>query len=288
MTSIRHLRGMVNSVTRKKGFLMVFKFYCDESYNGNAKDPSLLTISGFFSDEPTWKIVEAEWKTINVKYAVKAFHAVHLNHRNKEFTGWSVEQQRGYSAELLDSVNRQKGRMRAYNCGIRGDFYRSIISEKSQIKMGHPWVACFQSCIAMIAKDMEQMPVEDKFSVVFGREPRFATWAHEAFGWLKQNPLFKYAERLGDCAPESPEQCVPLQIADLMAYEYYKRMVSDRERIPLKLIRKHNVYCERYFGEKTFLSLKQQIEETRCSPNQLVIIPSFSGEPDGDERGAGT
>jgi len=57
---------------------MLFNFYCDESYNGNAKEPNILTISGFLSDEPTWKEGEKNWKEINNRYGISCFHATDL------------------------------------------------------------------------------------------------------------------------------------------------------------------------------------------------------------------
>jgi hypothetical protein len=169
--------------------------------------------------------------------------------------------------------------MRAYNCGIRGDAYRKVISNAGQIKMGHPWICCFQSCIAMIAKDMETLSSEDRFSVVLGRESRFDSLAVAAFGNMADNPNFPYRHRLETCTPGNPERIVPLQVADLMAFEYFKRMWgSDRgraKRPPLELIQEHNDYCEGFFGEETFIRMKDQIEASICGPNQLVIIPTL-------------
>ena len=42
---------------------MLFRFYCDESYDGNSLCPDALTISGFFSDEETWAEIEMQWVT---------------------------------------------------------------------------------------------------------------------------------------------------------------------------------------------------------------------------------
>jgi len=97
---------------------MEFRFYCDESHNGNPKNPETLTISGFFSDQLTWKQVEESWVQINARYGVSRFHATALNHGKEQYLGWSKEQRIKYSSELLEVVECQKARLVAYNCGI--------------------------------------------------------------------------------------------------------------------------------------------------------------------------
>ena len=52
--------------------------YCDESYDGN-EPPNVLTISGFFSDQPTWNEIEKDWNAINCNFGVSRYHAQHLN-----------------------------------------------------------------------------------------------------------------------------------------------------------------------------------------------------------------
>lgn len=262
---------------------MIFRFYCDESYDGKAQNPDYFTIRGFLSDQPTWEEVEEEWQAINFRYGVSVFHATHLNSKAGEYDEWCRSKACEYSAELLSAVNRQGLRMVAYNCGVLGDQYRGIVSPAGQIKLGHPWIMCFQSCIAMVAKHMETLPAEDGFAVVMGKESRFEALAVSAFGQMAENPLFPYRDRLITCAPGTPEKFIGLQVADLMAYEYYKRMrqwASAGEKVPeprppLALIRKHNNYAEGLFGKSWFTANREQIESIQCGPNQLVVIPSL-------------
>jgi hypothetical protein len=261
---------------------VIFRFYCDESYDGKALNPDYFTISGFFSDQTTWEEIENDWNGINSAYGVEdGFHASELNGRGKKsrYAGWCKCKACDYSSELLESVTRHKERMYAYNCGIRGDAYRAVISDEGRIKMGHPWVVCFHSCIAKVAKDMDRgrFPLEDTFSVVIARENRFDNIAVASFGRMTTNPLFECRHRLMTCTPGLPERIIGLQVADLMAYEYYKRMREDSDepkRTPLRLIQDNNGYWEGFFAESTFVKLKDKIEAIVCGPDQLIILPN--------------
>lgn len=257
---------------------MVFRFCCDESHEG-VDEPNTYTISGFFSDQPTWEEVEERWQEINCSYGVPRFHAQHLNRRSVEYEGWRRCKGESYSAELLKVINDQGKKMRAYNCGMHSDAYRSIISEKGRAKLGHPWMVCFNSCVAMIAKDMESLPQGDMVSVVVERGSGFDMKACEAFGNMTVNLRFAYRHRLITCTPATPEKLIGLQVADLMAYEYFKRL-NDRSRTremraPYDLIRQHNGFEERFFGSATLTAMKDGIENSVCEPGQLVIIPNL-------------
>jgi hypothetical protein len=101
-----------------------FRFYCDESHDGNLKNPDTLTIGGFFSDQATWKEIEERWTRINARFGASRFHAAALNHGKEQYLGWSKEKRIQYGAELLEVVESQKARLVAYNCGMRADAYR--------------------------------------------------------------------------------------------------------------------------------------------------------------------
>jgi hypothetical protein len=215
---------------------MLFRFYCDESYDGNSLRPAALTISGFLSDEATWAEIERQWSNVNVRYSVQCFHATALNHRKEEYQGWPRKKQIGYSAELLAIISGQGKRLVAYNCGMRSGAYRRIISDEGQRKLGSPWFVCFKSCIAMIARHMETLPAEDSFSVIVEAGSGFDNMAMEFFEKLAKNPNFPYRHRLGACTASKPEKAAGLQVADLMAYEYFRRLhrAGEEMRKPLE------------------------------------------------------
>lgn len=256
---------------------MKFRFYCDESYDGNPKNPETLTISGFFSDQLTWKEVEESWIQINDRYGVSRFHAAPLNGGKGEYEGWSKDQRIKYSSELLEVVESQKARLVAYNCGMRANAYRRIVSEAGQAKLGPPWFVCFKSCIAMITAHMETLPQDYSLSVTVESGSGFDQMAISFFEQLTANPNFPYRHRLKSCEIATPNQTVGLQLADLMAYEYFRRLHKQGSimRVPLQRIRSSANYAEGFFGEDTLKRLKEGIETAACGPGELVIIPTL-------------
>ncbi len=256
---------------------MLFRFYCDESHNGIPDSPTTLTISGFFSDLKSWEEVELQWTAINNEYGVSRFHAVDLNGQHGEYEGWPKPKRDEYSSRLLDVLGNQGKRIVAFNCGMRADAYRREINAEGQNKLGPPWFACFKSCIAMIAKHMETLPAEDRFSVVVEQGSGFNTKAVSFFDKLAADSHFPYRNRLERCTSATPQQFAGLQAADMMAYEYFRRLHSSNAsmRVPLERIRASTNYAEGFFGASTFKEYKLDIESATCGQGEFVFIPNL-------------
>jgi hypothetical protein len=269
---------------------LIFTFHCDISYDGNPDgnvkgqrhDPRTYVFAGFFSSSQTWANVEKAWTAINTKFAVPRFHAAHLNSKIKEYEGWDNSKKIEYSAELIAAIHREGNKMYAVTCGILADEYRKIISEEGRRKMGSPYLACFNSCVARVARMMDEpgpgnIEPEDKFAVLIDIDDGYHD-AVESFYRIKENADFPHRARLATCSPAKMEEIVSMQPADLIAYEAFKRLHAQRKRKGeirhvLKSLMKSNTVNECYFGALTLERMKDQIESTPTGDGQLIIMP---------------
>ncbi len=210
---------------------MLFKLVCDESYDSTKRDPRTYVVAGYFGDNITWDILNQEWSRINTKYCVPRFHASTLNAKDNEYQGWDDDRKLAYSKEMLKIITDQGMRLHAFACGVHADEYARIISNQGREKLGHPYILCLKTCITMVAKglDMGGFPPEDQIAVFFDRNP-FEKEAQIAFYNLKDHPTFPYRTRLDSCTPKDMETMVPLQAADLIAYEVYRWYHDRRDR----------------------------------------------------------
>src|SRR5271163_4703515 len=147
-----------------QGHIVLFNLYCDTSFDGSSKDnvagvphePRTYVIAGFFCSQPVWESVEDRWNDINERFTVPRFHASHLNHKSEEYEGWNNAQKLCYSKSMLQIINDQGNKMYGISCGMLADEYRKIINEEGRAKLGHPYLACFKTCIATIARAMDK------------------------------------------------------------------------------------------------------------------------------------
>src|ERR1035438_5503751 len=262
--------------SRVRRHVVLFKFLCDESYDSQTAEPRTYVVAGFFGGDIAWAAVESRWIAVNAEYSVPRFHASHLNAKNYEYEGWDDTRKIEYSAKILKIVTDQGRRLHAFSCAIHADEYRRIISEAGRAKLGHPYIVCFKTCIALLAKEMDDggFPPEDQFAMYIDRNP-FQIAAVDVFYGLKENSQFPYASRLHSCTPEVMDSMVPLQASDLIAYEAFRwnhdrRNIADANtRFVMKAMQDHNGMTERYYGTKTLTDLREGIESTDRKSTRL-------------------
>lgn len=266
----------------------MIKVHCDISFDGNppgnAKGtrhvPKTYVFAGVIADPSTWASVERKWKQVNGAYHVPRFHAAHLNARTHEYEGWSRNKQKQYSGELLDILAAQGKRIEAVTCGMLADEYRVVISPEGQRKLGAPYLACFNSCISLLAMALDKLnyPPDDQLAVLLDADEGY-TDAISSFLSMKSNPAFQHRSRLATCAVACMEDVVSMQPADLVAYEAFRRLHAHRLettslRYPLTSLMSSNTVTERYFSKESLSKMKEEIETTPAPDGRLVIIPA--------------
>ena len=269
---------------------MVFRFYCDESHDApklKRSEPKSYVVGGFFGDQVTFEKVERRWLAKNRRAKAGRYHAAHLNARAWEYDGWLPEKALRYSKRILQILKDQRGKLHGLGCGMHVDDYRRIISSVGQCKMGHPYLVCFKTVIALVASQMDhaRFRPEDTFAVFIDQNKdqvdgrRLDAEAVRIFYEMKDNPAFKHRHRLESCTPEDSEKLICLQPADFVAYELFrlmhgKRNGADAIRASLNSVLGTTKFMFEMFADESLTRLKDSIEHAVCGPNNLIVIPS--------------
>jgi len=200
-------------------------FYCDESYDNPTTS---YCVAGLLGEADAFKKLQANWIGINDRFKVKRFHASELNAMDGVYEGWSKNQQVQYSKRMLKAIRKRGSSLQITSIAIEADSYNKILTHEAQAKLGHPYIVCFKTCLIMMATYMRCLPEEYKFSVIFERNEH-ATEAVRIFYLLKDHDK-ELGHRMGTCTPGSWDDQVPLQSADLIAYESMRWLKSLRSK----------------------------------------------------------
>jgi hypothetical protein len=289
---IKEIAGMIHPArTPARRYILIFRFFCDESYDSNLKkgqEPKTYNVAGFFGDQKSWERLERRWDSKNKRVKVPRFHAAHLNAGTYEYEGWSQARRLRYSKSILKIIKDQKGKLHGFSCGLYADEYRAIINDAGQIKMGHPFLICFKSLIAMVAEQMDfgGFPLEDKVAVVLDQNKMEVGGVHldieatRLFYYMKDNLMFHPASRLATCTPGCSEEFIGLQPADFVAYETF-RLIKDNRVAPTKMRHALNTmlgttdFLGYMIGANNLEKMKDDIESASCNPNEFVIVPRY-------------
>jgi len=170
--------------------------------------------------------------------------------------------------------------------------YRRIINEDGRRKLGHPYIACFKSCVSLIAQEMayrNHFKADDKFAVILDRNDH-ETVAVDVFYKMKDSLHYPFHRRLAACAPGGWEEHVALQAADLIAYETFrilgeKYKGQEAARPFLQRMFGTNGFLGYYFEPNTFEEIKGPMADIDpCIDNGFVMnFPSVVPPDEGRE-----
>jgi hypothetical protein len=264
-----------------------FLFYCDESYDSQHEPAKAFVVGGFFAGERIWEKVQRRWSAANSWAGVSRFHASHLNARDHEFETWSKARSLRYSKRLLRILNDQGHHLHAVSCGLLGEDYEQIIPQDSRAKLGNPYIACFKTCIVMIAKEMKPFPAADRFSVILDR----SDWSAEAvaiFNEMKNGTTWEYGHRLGACT-SAGAGTVALEAADLAVYETFRYLYAMNFRVAdvravMRKVFDSNGFTGFYYDAELFESLRRVLEKAHVAPNGIIPIVPTPSDDDCDSR----
>ncbi|MFZ0199693.1 MAG: DUF3800 domain-containing protein [Candidatus Sulfotelmatobacter sp.] len=263
-------------------------FYCDESYDSQAKDPNTYVVGGIAAEEIVWEKVERGWSWKNRRVGVKHFHASHLNAHDHEFTGWTKQRAKRYSRGLLKLLIKQKRKLQAVSVGVLAREYEKIINEDGRRRLGNPYILCFKECIALLAEELHRpqnmWPKDVQFSVIL-EQNRFQAEAIGVFYKMKSHPTWRAAYRLSSCAAGNRDEFIALQAADLIAYETF-RLIHERHfgmnkvRKPLEKMFPFNGFSGFYYVPEILERMKTIAEKDTSEPNGCIIIhpPAYTAD----------
>ncbi len=187
---------------------------------------------------------------------------------------------------MVRILREQRPPLHGLAYGIYVDEYRKIISASGQKKMGHPFLVCFKSLIASVARQMDEgrFHPEDTFAVVLDQNKeeidgrRLDAEATRIFYEMKDNQDFKYRHRLETCTPADSLNHICLQPADFVAYEIFrlmhgKRSGVDQMRAALNSVLGTTRFICEIFNEVALERIKVGVDAEVCGKDGLIVIP---------------
>jgi hypothetical protein len=246
---------------RPKGVGRVLKAYLDES--GTHDESPVLTVAGYLARPRRWQAWTKKWNA--AKRPVKIYHAADAANLHGEFEGWSHDQVAELAKKLLPTI--VDAELRGIVIGIHMDEFRKAMAGRNDLLeiFPSPYAACFQ-WLAQIIMNL-QAHIGSNERIAFIHECNdFRRAALESFGWIKRygNPQASIISlSFADKA-----DAVPLQAADILAYEGNKRMREPEraERRPWTILKgnpKDSWLIAAHYGRENMHLLVEGIEKAK-------------------------
>jgi hypothetical protein len=218
------------------GIFVLVHGYIDESYNAD-----VFTLSCLLGSLKTWTAMSSAWKRCLQRWNVKLkaegrkplsrYHAKDCGNLRAEFAGWSVDEQRTLTSDLIAIFKRHPVVVMAFSIDLK-ELYSVFPEAKQKAKpdaIGSVYRLMTKFLLYQIGREMGG---RNRFVLIFDRGP-YASSMLQGFNLVLADKGFEHAQCFPSFTSMGWEQCIPLQAADLIAYESFKeacRQINPRKR----------------------------------------------------------
>lgn len=204
--------------------LVMLWMYLDESGEHDRDSGHLksLALAGGIAPFPSWEALSIEWATILENFGVSMFHMADFEARAKPFNDWPEDKRRALLAGLLDIAVRYVpiffGTIdQTEKPGFRQRYFANLVKMTKEL-----WIASSDPLTVVIAAHKEVKA--------------------ELMGWTFDLWNQDLALRFGGFA--DPVSVCPLQVADIVAYEFCRAARTEkRQRYPLTRLKEARICC---------------------------------------------
>jgi hypothetical protein len=213
--------------------------YADES--GHSKDPNcrFASLAGFVGSEQEWNDFERDWKSAIDEYI--GGHELHMKNfgRGELYSGWSTEKLDSFMLRLIAAI--VDSGVHAVGCVVSLDAYEGLNPELKTITKD-PYYMAFQEVTKGLALRGSPIHSEDFNSIdpvamVYAYQKEYgatdAGRAQQLWQITKDNrERFPWSDWMGTYTSAKPKDLLPLQAADLFAYELTREFEGWRNNNP--------------------------------------------------------
>jgi hypothetical protein len=213
---------------------MTFIAYMDESQD--PKKEKVQTIAGLLASEAEWKEISAAWELLLDKHGLCEFHAVDCVGGNEDFRKYkgNPDKRELIYNEFLALLLRPGQKLatavsimlRPYKQHLPGLATRRKFPPKSATSgpLDDPYFMAFEHVVQEIAtdKNIAELDEQERIGFVFDENRTFEGRAQPFFRDLRTRA--EYRSRLGAIAFDDSYSVLPLQTADIVAYEYRRHV----------------------------------------------------------------
>lgn len=229
------------------GFVAVFKVYIDES--GVHDTSPVVTVAAYLARPKQWEAFTKEW--VRAIKPIKVYRASDAATCHGEFEGWTPSQVAEMAKRVLPIIPKHTASAVAVAIHL-GD-YAEAVKDKPDVReaIGEPYGACLQWVLTTLLRAKAEYGNREQIAFFHERND-FHADAMRAFDYVVErwNIGARCSLTFG-----SKERYVPLQAADIYAYEANKRLrnptapnrraldalVPDKSRARLRYLNRENL-----------------------------------------------
>lgn len=215
MTPLTDLRRSLFCL--RSDLMSMFSLYCDDS--GTDEGNPVAAVAGYIGKVSRWEQFTKEWQKALKDFGIKQMRRAQLENFKGEFKNWNGAR-RDKFLQRIQPIIRDHITIPIGSSVIKDDFHR-IIPEDIQRKFGGVFGWCIQDCLIGASSWYKVNGYRNAIQWIFEAGTRGHGQVDAMFNELYSDPATRDKFCIKGWAFQD-KSIVPLQAADLLAYEVYK------------------------------------------------------------------
>ena len=197
--------------------------YFDDS--GTHDGSPAVVVAGYLSSAENWRKFNCAWADMLHDAGLTHWHQVHFAHRVNEYAGWAEEKRVEFMKRVIGIVNDTV--YGGFVCGVDTVAFREL-SCQFPAPPHTPYAFCAMVCF----KQLEKWTIDNAQSDAIDCTFESGTQGHGEIATIVDELMSdedgeRLEFRLGTVKFEDKKEALPVQAADILAYEFYREAQGD-------------------------------------------------------------
>ena len=200
--------------------MVLARAYFDES--GIHDGSPIVAVAGLMATEKRWTALEADWLAELGQFKaegfpISAFHATECVYGERDFFGMPKEIRETYFARLAGIIEKHSPVCVWSSIALKD--WDELADDKFRAAYPHPFYLCFEWCAYELARWQREVAQTSPIALVYSEQVEFKDRIKTI--WDAYDRAKRVAP-LNSFTTASYKACVPLQAANLTAYECFR------------------------------------------------------------------
>jgi hypothetical protein len=214
---IQNLSLIIFPYNAQERVMANFAAYFDES---GTHDSPILALACYIATVEQWAHFLREWDEILKQESLTHFHMSKFEARRGEFAGWDNERRLRVQKRLISIIKRRVNV--GIFCAVNLAAYDEFITEWRREGFGSPYNFCVKLCLSLISFWAQKYERKEPIAFVIEHGAGYNGELTASFNGIFANEQMRQYLRLGSLTFVDKKMALPLQAADLLAYEVWK------------------------------------------------------------------
>lgn len=221
--------------------------YCDDS--GTDENTRVAVVAGYLSNDAQWELFNKEWTNVLTKFGITGMRRTDLENFRGEFKKWNPAR-RTALLQQLQPIIKHRTKMAVGTMAIKEEFEK-FIPDDIKDNIGGMYGFLAYSCLIGVSQWCNRPSRQHKQPIkwVFESGTKGHGQVDKIFHATYANDKLRHTSHLGEWMFRRKDT-IPLQSADLLAYECFKlienQVLDKSEKHPVRISMAKLLGTEKY------------------------------------------